>query len=155
MRSMRYFRRKLSYDEARAVLAGASYGVLSTTCDDGLPYGVPLCFALSGNTVYFHCATEGQKLDNLLHDRRVCLTAVSLADAAPEAFSMRYESAMAFGEARLIDDEAERLAALRLLCAKYAPDRAGDDADAYIAAHKRHTAVVRMDVEYISGKASR
>ena len=49
MRGMRNIRRKTSYDKAREILMQADYGILSTTCGDGLPYGIPLCFALSGN----------------------------------------------------------------------------------------------------------
>ncbi len=97
MRAMRRIRKKTTYDKAREILSRAEWGVLSTTCDDGLPYGVPLSFVLSGNAVYFHCAAEGQKLDNLMHDRRVCLTAVNAPTVLPEALSMAYESAMAFG----------------------------------------------------------
>ena len=111
MRAMRRIRKKTTYDKAREILSRAEWGVLSTTCDDGLPYGVPLSFVLSGNAVYFHCAAEGQKLDNLMHDRRVCLTAVNAPTVRPEALSMAYESAMAFGEARIVYGEAERQAA--------------------------------------------
>ena len=155
VRTMRRIRKKTTYDKAREILSRAEWGVLSTTCDDGLPYGVPLSFVLTGNAVYFHCATEGQKLDNLMHDRRVCLTAVNAPKVLPETLSMAYESVMAFGEARIVYGEAERQAALRLLCEKYAPDRPAEGVDAYLKAHGKNTVVVRMDVEYISGKASR
>ena len=92
MRGMRNIRRKTSYDKAREILMQADYGILSTTCGDGLPYGIPLCFALSGNSIYFHCATEGQKLDNLVHDSRVCLTAVLHAENRPARLTMTYEA---------------------------------------------------------------
>lgn len=117
-----------------------------------LPYGVPLCFVLSGNSIYFHCAVEGQKLDNLAHDSRVCLTAVIAAENCPARFTMRYRSAMAFGTARIVYGEDERLAALRLLTEKYAPEQGDEGAAAYIKAHIQDTLVVRMEVEYISGK---
>lgn len=149
MRKMRY---KTSYAQAREILEQASYGILSTTCDDGLPYGIPLCFALSGNSIYFHCAVEGQKLDNLAHDSRVCLTAVLEAVNRPELLTMRYKSAMAFGTARIVYGEDERIAALRLLCNKYAPAMEESAREAYFKAHVPRTIVVRMDVEYIDGK---
>lgn len=121
MRGMRNIRRKTSYDKAREILMQADYGILSTTCGDGLPYGIPLCFALSGNSIYFHCATEGQKLDNLVHDSRVCLTAVLHAENRPARLTMTYESAMAFGTARIVYAEDERHAALRLLVRQIFP----------------------------------
>lgn len=154
MRGMRNDKRKLKYEAAREVLACAAYGVLSTTCDDGMPYGVPLSFVLSGNALYFHCAVEGQKLDNIMHDSRVCLTAVESAETLPERLSVRYRSAMAFGTAHIVNGEDERQAALRLLCGKYAPDADEAFVSAYLKKHAPDTLVVRMDIEYISGKAA-
>ena len=155
MRGMRNIRRKTSYDKAREILMQADYGILSTTCGDGLPYGIPLCFALSGNSIYFHCATEGQKLDNLVHDSRVCLTAVLHAENRPARLTMTYESAMAFGTARIVYAEDERHAALRLLCAKYSPDMSEEALAAYFKKHIANTTVERMEVEYTSGKSNR
>ena len=39
MRGMRNGKRQTSYDRAREILKQAAYGVLSTSCEDGLPYG--------------------------------------------------------------------------------------------------------------------
>ena len=97
MRGMRNGKRKTTYAQARDILERGQYGVLSCICDDGLPYGVPLSYALSGNSLYFHCAPEGQKLDNIMHDSRVCFTVVTEGENLGEKLTMRYESAMAFG----------------------------------------------------------
>ncbi|HIW73267.1 MAG TPA: pyridoxamine 5'-phosphate oxidase family protein [Firmicutes bacterium] len=153
MRGMRQIRNKTSYDDARAILSRAEYGVLSTVCDDGLPYGVPLCFVLSGNALYFHTATEGQKLDNILHDRRACFTAVARAAVKPGTPAMAYESAMAFGETRIVYGEAERQAAAALFLDKYAPSLSKEEAGR-LKKRAADTTVLRMDVEYISGKAA-
>ncbi len=150
---MRRIDRKLRYDEARAVLHRALYGVLSSTCDDGMPYGVPLSFVLTGNSLYFHGATEGQKLDNIRHDCRVCFTAVTDVQPDPVHLTMAYESAMAFGTAHIAYAEDERRAAFRLLAEKYAPQMTEQALDAYLKTHAGDAAVVRIEVEYISGKA--
>ena len=68
---------------------------------------------------------------------------------------MTYESAMAFGTARIVYAEDERHAALRLLCAKDAPDMSEEALAAYFKKHIANTTVVRMEVEYISGKSNR
>ena len=127
MRGMRNGKRQTSYDRAREILKQAAYGVLSTSCEDGLPYGVPLCHVLTGNSIYFHCAAEGQKLDNLMRDGRACLTVVSAAKNLGNRLSMAYESAMAFGVVRLVYGEDERLAAMRLLMAPLLNSSSGDD----------------------------
>ncbi|HJD24726.1 MAG TPA: pyridoxamine 5'-phosphate oxidase family protein [Firmicutes bacterium] len=153
MRGMRQIRSKTSYDDARGILDKAEYGVLSTACDDGLPYGVPLCFVLAGNALYFHTAAEGQKLDNIVRDRRACFTAVARAEVQPRRPGMAYQSAMAFGEVRIVYGEDERQAAFRLFVEKYSPALPAEKAAALRDAAK-NTTVLRMDVEYISGKAA-
>ena len=153
MRGMRNGKRQPSYDRAREILKQAEYGVLSTSCEDGLPYGVPLCHVLTGNSIYFHCAAEGQKLDNLMRDGRACLTVVSAAKNLGNRLSMAYESAMAFGVVRLVYGEDERLAAMRLLSDKYAPDLKREELERYIGRQGADTMILRMEVEYIVGKA--
>ena len=154
MRGMRNGKRKTTYAQARDILERGQYGVLSCICDDGLPYGVPLSYALSGNSLYFHCAPEGQKLDNIMHDSRVCFTVVTEGENLGEKLTMRYESAMAFGTARMVHGEDERRAALELLCRKYVPTLDLSQGLDSVCGNLIHTAVLRMDVEYISGKTS-
>ena len=134
MRGMRNSKRKTTYEKARDILAQGIYGVLSCHCDDGLPYGVPLSYALSGNALYFHCALQGQKLDNLAHDDRVCFTVVTAAENCPDAL--------------------ERRAALELLCRKYGSERRKREGLDAACPMLIHTAVVRMDIEYLTGKSS-
>ena len=75
---MRRRDRQLSEEEAREVLQQAQYGVLSTVCPDGTPYGVPLNFALEDGRIYLHGANaEGQKIVNLRHCPDACFTVVS------------------------------------------------------------------------------
>ena len=66
---------------------------------------------------------------------------------------MAYESAMAFGVVRLVYGEDERLAAMRLLSDKYAPDLKREELERYIGRQGADTMILRMEVEYIVGKA--
>ncbi|MBS5480833.1 MAG: pyridoxamine 5'-phosphate oxidase family protein, partial [Clostridiales bacterium] len=72
----------------------------------------------------------------------------------PDVFSVRYESAMAFGTAHIVYGEDERIAALQRLCRKYAPQKTQEQLATYMNKLIVHTTVVRLDVEYISGKSS-
>jgi nitroimidazol reductase NimA-like FMN-containing flavoprotein (pyridoxamine 5'-phosphate oxidase superfamily) len=152
---MRRISRKVNYQEAREILYRASYGVLSTVCDDGMPYGVPLSYVLTGNSLYFHCATEGQKLDNIRHDSRVCFTVVAESGPSRDHLTMEYASAMAFGTAHIVYAEDERQAGFRLLAGKYAPELTEEALDTYIKSCAEEATVVRIEVEYIAGKANR
>ena len=56
MKEMRRKDRQLSLEDTLAVLEQGEYGILSTTCKDGTPYGVPVSYAYSNGCIYFHCA---------------------------------------------------------------------------------------------------
>ena len=40
--------------------------------EDNHPYIVPLCFGYKDNTLYFHSALEGKKLDIMKNNNNVC-----------------------------------------------------------------------------------
>ena len=73
MKEMRRKDRAITEEDARALLNKAEYGVLSTVTEDGKPYGVPLNFCVIDCCLYFHCADEGQKIDNITQRRRIVL----------------------------------------------------------------------------------
>ena len=155
MRGMQNAKRKLTGEQALEVLKRGEFGVLSTVCDDGLPYGVPLKYAMNGSyTVYFHGATAGQKLDNLKHNDRVCLTVVPTATVDSDRVTTRFESVMAFGTAAIVTEEAEKKQALNLLLERFSPMNEQQAAD-YIDRYLNDVAVIRMEIEYLSGKANR
>ena len=76
MRKMRRKDRTITESEARSLLKKAEYGVLSTVASDGSPYGVPLNFCVIDDCIYFHCAVEGQKIDNIEHNKFVSFCVV-------------------------------------------------------------------------------
>ncbi len=103
-------------------------------------------------------ALEGQTLDNLRANPRICFSAAEMgrllpADTAGE-FSVEYASVVAFGTAALVTDEAEARRGLELLLDKYFPrlERGVHYQDIQPDEVAR-TAVVRIDVAAWSGKA--
>ena len=95
-RPVRRADRMLSVEDAQSVLKIADYGILSTVSSDGSPYGVPLSYVYINDTLYFHCAPEGPKLDNIIQHPEVCFCAVSQAETLADKFSVRYASATVF-----------------------------------------------------------
>ena len=73
MRDLCRVDRKLSEEDAKEVLRKASFGTLATINEDGWPYAAPMAFALEGDTLYFHSAKRGQKLENITRDGRAAL----------------------------------------------------------------------------------
>ena len=84
------------------------------------PYVVPLSFGYEvrdGNIfVYFHCATEGKKIDCMARDGRVCLEFDLFHGYVETGHSLTadYESVIAFGTVRRCTGE-ERIRGLKAL----------------------------------------
>src|SRR5512141_2211937 len=98
--------RALANEQAIEILQKGEYGVLSTVSPDGQPYGVPVSFVYTNHALYFHCAVEGHKLDNLASNPRVSFCVVGATEVLPDKFATRYESAIVFGKANeLTGDE--------------------------------------------------
>ena len=153
-REIRRSDRALSENQAREILARAEHGVLATLGTDGWPYAVPVNHVLSGDTLYIHCAVEGHKLENIAHEERVSFCAVASASVLPAKLSTLYESAVAFGRAALVTDPAEKRRALELLAIRFC-GALSPEAESAIATSASRTAVVRIRIERIAGKAHR
>ena len=153
-RNIRRAERALTLGQAREILARAEHGVLATLGPDGWPYAVPVNHVLSDDVLYIHCAVEGHKLDNISHEERVCFCAVASAKVLPAQLSTLYESAVAFGRAALVTDPAEKRLALEALALRFCGELS-PEAESAIATTASRTAVVRIRLERIAGKAHR
>ena len=71
-------------------------------------------------------------------------------DVKPAEFTTYFRSVIAFGKARILEDEGEKLSALRLLADKYSPGEAGMEAE--IAKGFNHLLMVEITVEPLTGK---
>jgi uncharacterized protein len=137
------------------LLGSATVGRLGTIGRDGYPRIKPLSFAYADHAVYFHSAREGEKIDDILRDGRVCfevdlpIAYVKGRQDDPCRASYLYQSVIICGKASLVHDERERKKALSELMRKYQPDgRYGE----FLEAKLTITAVVRIDIETMTGK---
>lgn len=152
-RELRRSDRKVSDTEAEELLQQGEYGVLSTSDAEGQPYGVPLSYALLDNAIYFHCALEGHKLDNLAANSRASFCVVGVTEVLPEKFSTRYISVIVFGRViEALDQDKQR--GLEALVDKYSPDHREKGLQ-YIAADAAKTRVFKLQIDSICGKARR
>jgi uncharacterized protein len=154
LRDIRRNDRAVTEEQAREILARAEHGVLATAGADGWPYAVPVNHVLSGDVLYLHCALEGHKLENIAHEERVSFCAVASARVLPASLSTLYESAIVFGRAAVVTDPAERRRALELLAVRFC-GAITPEAEKTIAESAARTAVVRVRIERITGKAHR
>jgi nitroimidazol reductase NimA-like FMN-containing flavoprotein (pyridoxamine 5'-phosphate oxidase superfamily) len=105
------------------------------------------------NAIYFHCAPEGHKLENIAADSRVSFCVVGATEVLPEKFSTRYESVIVTGRAEEVFDQ-EKQKALEELVTKYCAAFSAKGLE-YIASDTARTKVFRVSMESISGKARR
>lgn len=147
---MRRRRQQLSQEEATAFLSNATSGVLSVVDANGYPYGVPLSHVYTDGKIYFHSAVSGHKIDAIRHCDKATFTVVAKDEVHPETFTTHFRSVVCFGRVRIIDDEAEKLAALRMLGKRYNPDEEAIRHE--IEKDFRHVAVMEFLIEHITGK---
>ena len=151
MKEMRRQDRAIGEKEALDILSEAEYAVLSTVDENGAPYGVPLNFCVIKNCIYFHCAAEGQKIDNILRNRSVSLCAVGSTEVLPGKFSTKFASVIVSGTADEVFDLEKQLA-LEGLLKKYSEDFL-DKGKKYIAEAKGKTRVFKITIKELTGKA--
>lgn len=153
MRPMRKSNRQIDLTETFEILKKCTYGVLSTVDTENQPYGVPLSYALSEDlkSIYFHCAQVGHKLDNLSANDKACFTVIGDTKVLPAEFSTDYESAVVFGNTRLLEDEEKRVALMEIV-KKYSPDFIGEGNE-YIARAADHTTVFKLEIGHVTGKS--
>ncbi len=149
-KEMRRKDREVGREDTINLLEKGQYGVLSTVGENGYPYGVPVNYVYAGGGIYFHCAVEGAKVDNILFNNKVSFCVVGDTAPVPEKFSFKYESAIVFGKCAEVF-EKEKTDALLALVRKYS---AGfmEKGMKYIDNDSSKTKVFKIDIEHISGK---
>jgi nitroimidazol reductase NimA-like FMN-containing flavoprotein (pyridoxamine 5'-phosphate oxidase superfamily) len=130
-------------------------GRLGTTAPDGWPMVKPLNFVYLNSRIYFHTAKEGEKIDHIRRDDRVCfevdqpIAYVRGAKDDPCKAEYLYRSVIIQGRAALVDNEQERREALSALMRKYQPEGGYGD---FLPAKLSITGVVRIEIERMTGK---
>ena len=147
-REMRRKKQALSPEECEEVLERGSSGVLAVLGDGGYPYAVPLSYVYADGRLFFHCAKAGHKLDAITREPKASFCVVDQDRVVPEEYTTYFRSAMAFGYARVIEDDTERLRAIEALAEKYSPDlpegRATEIEDQFAQVAMIELAVVRL-----------
>ncbi|MDA8223895.1 MAG: pyridoxamine 5'-phosphate oxidase family protein [Desulfitobacterium hafniense] len=143
--------REISKDEALSLLKLAEYGVLSLAqTENEYPYGVPIDYIFYEDNLYFHCATEGQKLDILKINNKACFTVVLDAKVLPRYHSTAYKSVIVFGRCTLLNDNLKDEMLL-----KFGMRFAGDFPEVIketIQKTGKATTIIKFEIDYVSGK---
>ncbi|MCH5277617.1 MAG: pyridoxamine 5'-phosphate oxidase family protein [Desulfovibrionaceae bacterium] len=150
-RPMRRGAQSVPPEECLDILRRGVTAVLAVAGDDGYPYAVPLNYLYHEGSVFFHCAKAGHKLDAIRARDKVSLCVIDADAVAPAEYATNFRSVIAFGHARVLDDDAEKRRALELLTEKYAPrDEEGKQRE--IAKDFARVCMVEIRIEHITGK---
>ena len=151
-REMRRNRQQLSEEESLAVLERGTSGVLAVLGDEGYPYAVPLSYVYRNGKIYFHCAKSGHKLDAIRRNPKASFCVIGQDQVMPQEYTTYFRSVIAFGKARILETDAEKWAALRLLAEKYYPEAGAQAHDDAIRHDYAPVCIVELIVEYMTGK---
>jgi nitroimidazol reductase NimA-like FMN-containing flavoprotein (pyridoxamine 5'-phosphate oxidase superfamily) len=149
---------KARYDAAsvHAVLDAGLVAHVGIVQEQG-PVVMPMLYGRDGERLLLHGANKA-RIARVLGAGAPACASVTLLDGivvARSAFnsSMNYRSAVVFGTARLVEDEAERLRALRVISEHVLPGR-WQELRAPTEAELRMTAVIELAVESASAKVA-
>ena len=122
---------------------------------DGQPFVIPTSFGRDGDVLYIHGSIASRMLRNLGQGVPACIT-VTLVDGlvlARSVFnhSMNYRSVIILCTATLVEDPAEKLAALRALSEHILPNR-WDDSRQPNEKELKATSVLRLPINEFSAK---
>jgi nitroimidazol reductase NimA-like FMN-containing flavoprotein (pyridoxamine 5'-phosphate oxidase superfamily) len=160
------------------VLNRCHVGCLGTIGKDGYPMIKPLNFAYNPPSppfnsplskggdrgvkggqrgfgkIYFHTAKEGEKIEDIKKDNRVCFEvdmpiAYVKAKNQPCEADYLYRSVIIKGKAYIIEDREEKLFGLKCLMQKYQPEGGYGD---YLEEKLEITGIVRIDIDEMVGK---
>ncbi len=122
---------------------------------DGQPFVIPTNFGRVGDTVYLHGSAASRMLRTLSEGIPVCVT-VTLVDGlvlARSAFhhSVNYRSVVILGTAKLVEDPAEKMEALRLFTEHIMKGR-WDEIRWPTEQEMKGTTVLALQLEEVSAK---
>ena len=152
-REMRRKNQQLSGEDCARILREEKRGALAVIGDGGYPYAVPINFWYdeAENTIYFHCAREGHKIDALKAESKACFTVWTGGVREEGEWWFHVESVVATGRAELVSpaEETRILEILRRLGAKYFPS--GERTEREISNYADRVQLVALRVEHLTG----
>ena len=145
---------EISIDMAKELLRSSRRGILAVQGDNGYPYAIPINYLYDEETetILFHGAKAGHKVDSLKACDKVCFTVYGNETVKEETWAPYVQSAVVFGRCHLIDNDNKEIAdeLLKQFAMKYYPseDMVVDE----ISTGGKAVQMFQIEIEHISGK---
>jgi len=146
------------------VIDKSIYGIISMIDENNEPYGIPLSIVRDENILYFHSAMDGKNVsvafigetkipENYTKDEldEIAKDESKAALLTSNVFTTEYESAVVKGRVKLVENEEEKIKAMKLICEKYTPAKM-DYFNMAIKAGLKRTNVYKIEIEEIKSK---
>jgi len=150
-KKMRRSDKEMSHEKTLELLTRGEDGILGTISDNGYPYTVVVNYVYLNNKIYFHCAKEGHKLDNIKRNEKVSFTVYDNVEVVGEKLTTLYESLVIFGRAKVIDANREILLALVNKYSNLDQDKILKMIDNEIDI----TSLVEIEIDHLTGKTGK
>jgi len=123
--------------------------------DEDTPYIVAMNFGyIMGNPsiLYFHCATEGKKIDLIKLNNNVFFQMDTdhriINSSKACGFSMKYKSIVGKGKVFIIEEESEKIKGLNVIMKQYT----GRDDFSFDPKTLQNTGILRLEISELTGK---
>lgn len=152
---MRRKRQQLSEEESIGILVKASSGVLAVLGDEGYPYAVPLSYVYHEGRLIFHSAVAGHKVDAIRACDKASFCVIQQDLVSEEKFTTFFRSVIAFGRIRILEDDVQKLEAIRVLARKYSPHVSMENTNVEIQRGFPHLLMFVLEIEHLTGKQAK
>ena len=155
-REMRRKAQQLSQEECEKILSEATSGVLGVIGDDGYPYTVPVSHVYRDGKIAFHCAKTGHKIDAIRANEKVSFCVIAQDEVMPKERTTAYISVIAFGRAKIVDDEQGMRRIAGWVGDRFShdyPEECREEIDEVIAHDRMYC--VEIEVDHLTGKCGR
>jgi uncharacterized protein len=122
--------------------------------DADIPHIIPMAFGYKDNSIYLHSSQEGEKIDILKKNPRVCFEADIDADIITAydvcKYNVRYRSVIGYGQAKFLEDYNEKVEGLTVLSEHYGKQEPFEFEEWKV----NRLCLIRIEIERMTGKES-
>ena len=151
-REMKRFNQQLPMDQTIEILTRNNSGVLAVQGDEGYPYTVPMNYFYQDGKVYFHTKQTGHKMDAIKKDAKVSFCVIERDQFISEEYTNHYRSAIAFGKARVLEDEKEIYEYSLMWAEKLCSSETPKHREEVVKRRLPTLGMIVMEIEHVTGK---
>ena len=141
----------LTPGESLSIIDENEFAVLCLNDPTGKPYGVPMEYVRQDQSLYFHGAKEGRKVNSMKATPWGCAVILGENEIIPQKFGRKYQSVIVEGGIELIDEPEIKRQAMIWVVQRKSPDYL-EKGLTVVERMLDRVLVYKMNMEIVSGK---